>query len=79
MYVKLNVLSNVILIHKLNFCKDFSHIIYFCENLINIDLSSFCSKNPSGTRFVFYGCVNLEKIDLSVLNTKNIINKQIMS
>ena len=64
---------------KINACiKDCSHMFSGCKNIINIDLSSFNSKDITNMSFMFYDCVNLEKIDLSSFDTKNVTNMESM-
>ena len=64
---------------KINtFIKDCSHMFYGCKNIINIDLSSFNSKNVTNMSFMFYDCINLEKINLSSFDTKNVTNMESM-
>ena len=58
--------------------KDCSHMFSGCKNIINIDLSSFNSKDITNMSFMFYDCVNLEKIDLSSFDTKNVTNMESM-
>ena len=45
-----------------------------CGGLINLDLSSFNTKNVTKMRCMFYNCYNLKNIDLSSFNTKNATN-----
>ena len=54
--------------------KDCSYMFYSCFNLINIDLSSFDTKNVTNMFCMFYGCINLINIDLYSFNTKNANN-----
>ena len=64
---------------KINTCiKGCSHMFYGCKNIINIDLSSFNSKNINNMSFMFYDCINLEKINLSFFDTKNVTNMESM-
>ena len=51
--------------------KDCSFMFCKCTNLINIDLSSFDTKNVINLGSMFNGCSNLANIDLSKFNTKN--------
>jgi len=51
--------------------KDCSYMFCNCCNLINIDLSSFDTKNVINMSYMFYGCSNLTNIDLSSFDTKN--------
>ena len=60
------------------FIKDCSHMFYNCKNIINIDLSSFSSKDIINTSFMFYECNNLEKINLNSFETKNVTNMESM-
>ena len=54
--------------------KDCSFMFYNCNNLINIDLSTFDTKGVINLGGMFYGCSNLTKIDLSSFNTLNVTN-----
>ena len=49
-----------------------------CKNIIEIDLSSFNSKNVTNMVAMFRDCVNLKNINLSNLNTKNVTNMNSM-
>ena len=42
-----------------------SGMFYGCNNLTNIDLSNFDTKNVTDMNAIFYGCNNLTNIDLS--------------
>ena len=42
-----------------------SYMFYFCENITNIDLSSFDSKKITNISSIFMGCHKLTNIDLS--------------
>ena len=44
---------------------DMSYMFYFCENITNIDLSSFDSKKITNISSIFMGCHKLTNIDLS--------------
>ena len=54
--------------------KDCNFMFYNCKNIINIDFSSFNSKNITNMLSMFEGCTNLTNIDLSSFNTKNVTN-----
>ena len=60
------------------FIKDCSHMFYNCKNIINIDLSSFSSKDIINTSYMFYECNNIEKINLDSFETKNVTNMESM-
>ena len=67
--------GNYEIILKLNTnIKDCGFMFYNCSNLINIDLSSFDTKNVINMGGMFYGCSNLANIDLSTFCTKNVNN-----
>ena len=55
------------------FIKDCSYMFYNCYNLINVDLSSFNTKNVSNMEGMF-SCNELKSIDLSLINTENVTN-----
>ena len=57
---------------------DCSHMFYKCTNIINIDLSSFSSKNVSNMSYMFYECCNLKTINFSSFETKNVTNMESM-
>ena len=48
-------------------------MFYNCYNLINVDLSSFNTKNVSNMEGMF-SCNELKSIDLSLINTENVTN-----
>jgi len=61
------------IIIKLNIqIKDCSFMFYNCKNLVNLDLSSFDTKNATNMKRMFYGCDNLINLDLSSFDTKNV-------
>ena len=60
------------------FVKDCSHMFYGCENIINIDLSFFVSKNVKNMSYMFYDCYQLEQINLSTFDTQNATNMESM-
>ena len=45
-----------------------------CKNILNIDLSSFDTKNVTNMSYMFNGCKSLKNINLSSFNTKNVTN-----
>ena len=49
-------------------------MFYCCENLNNLNLSSFDTKNVSNMSYMFYGCNNLNNLDLSSFDTNNVTN-----
>ena len=60
---------NILLYFNINI-KDCSFMFYKCNNIINIDLSLFPSKNIMNMFAMFSGCTNLKYIDLYFINTK---------
>ena len=64
---------NILLKFKI-LLKDCSFMFYNCSNLINIDLSSFNTKNVTNMIQMFYNCWELINIDLSSFNTQNVTN-----
>ena len=52
--------------------KDCSFMFYECSNIINIDLSSFNTKNVTNMSDMFYYCKELKNIDLSSFNTQKV-------
>ena len=63
---------------KLNFnadIKDLSFMFFDCENIINIDLSSFNPENITNMNNMFRFCESLESLpDISNWDTKNVTN-----
>ena len=53
---------------------DCSFMFYNCNNLTNIDLSSFNTQNVTNMSFMFCECSNLTNINLSSFNTQNVTN-----
>ena len=47
-------------------------MFYNCRNLINLDLSSFCTKEVTSMLGMFFGCSSLTFIDLSGFNTSKV-------
>jgi len=47
--------------------KDCSYMFAYCNNLIDIDLSSFNAKNVKNIQYMFIGCNNLKNFDFSSL------------
>ena len=41
-----------------------NHMFYYCQNLINLDLSSFNINKENNINFAFYGCNKLEDLNL---------------
>ena len=59
--------------------KDISHMFHGCEQIIEIDLTSFDSSKTINMGFMFGGCTNLEKIiNLTSLVTDNVTNMESM-
>ncbi len=54
--------------------KDCSFMFYNCNNIIDLDLSSFDTKNITNMSYMFSGCENLKSLDLSDFYTKNVTN-----
>ena len=61
-----------------NLINDCSEMFEYRKHLINIDLSSFNTKNVTNMKRMFANCENLESIDLSSLDTKNVTNMEEM-
>ena len=53
-------------------------MFWSCKNIINIDLSSFNTKNVTNMHAIFASCKNLKNINLSSFNTKNVISMDYM-
>ena len=54
--------------------KDCTALFCCCENIIDIDLSSFDTKNVTDMSHMFHGCSNLINLNLSSFDTKNVTN-----
>ena len=54
--------------------EDCSYLFSYCNNILNIDLSSFDTKNVNDMSYMFFGCSRLQSIDLSSFDTKNVTN-----
>ena len=54
--------------------KDCSYMFYDCENLRNINLSSFNAQDVTDMNHMFSRCYNLLSVNLLRLNTKNVKN-----
>ena len=50
----------------------------YCENLKNLDLSSFNTENVIGMRLLFCRCYNLNSINLSSFDFKNVTDIECM-
>ena len=55
-----------------------SWMFYNCENLNNVDLTSFDAQNVTNMNNMFCGCKNLNNLDLSSFDNKNITNMNSM-
>lgn len=53
---------------------DMSCIFYLCENLIDLDVSSFDTGNVTNMGNVFSGCASLTRLDLSSFDTHRVTN-----
>ena len=51
-----------------------NHMFAYCENLKNIDLSSFDTSNAQYMISMFYDCKNIEILDLTSFNFKKVYN-----
>ena len=58
--------------------KDCSFMFCDCEKIIDIDLSSFDTKNVTDMKFMFYGCQNINSLNLYSFNTKNVTDMSYM-
>ena len=47
-----------------------------CNNLINLDISSFDTKNVTNMSYMFYDCRKLNNLDLSFFVNKKLDNKE---
>ena len=57
---------------------DAKYMFYKCENIIDINMSKFNTKNIISMKGMFYDCSHLQSIDLSSFNTENVINMSLM-
>ena len=53
--------------------KDCSFMFYGCDHLINIDLSSFSTRNVINMENMFGECINLTNINLSLIDARNVV------
>ena len=58
--------------------KDCSYMFYGCQNIAEIDLSSFDSSNVTNMSNMFCNCSKLTKVNFSSFNTKNVTNMESM-
>ena len=58
--------------------QDCSFMFFGCNNLIDIDLSSFDTQNVTNIGGMFYNCNNLKRINLSSFDTKIVTNMMSM-
>ena len=49
-----------------------------CENIIEIDLSCFDTRNVTDMKMMFFRCIHLKEIDLTNFNTENVISMESM-
>jgi len=54
--------------------KDCTALFCDCKNIIDIDLSSFDTKNVTNMSYMFLGCSKLTNLNLSSFDTKNVTN-----
>ena len=57
---------------------DCLNMFYYCEYIIDIDLSLFNTKNVVDMAGMFFGCKNLTHINLSSFNTENVTRMSLM-
>ena len=57
---------------------NFSYMFDRCENLIDLDVTNFNTKNSKSFIFMFNECKNLKKIDVSKFNTSKCENIRAM-
>ena len=57
---------------------DCSFMFYDCKNIIDIDLSSFNTKNANDMRSMFAHCSKITNLNLSSFNTENVTNMSCM-
>ena len=58
--------------------KDCSKMFMECNNIVDIDLSSFNTENVANMSYMFTNCKNLANINLSSLNTEKVDNMEYM-
>ena len=59
-----------------NDIEDCSFMFAGCENIIDINLLNFNTKNVKNMRYMFSGCENIKELDLSKFNTENVTNME---
>ena len=52
-----------------------SKMFYYCDHLINVDLSSFESKKVKSMELMFFWCSELRYLDMSEFDLNNVENK----
>ena len=52
--------------------KNCSFMFCDCKNIINLDLSSFDTKNATNMSYMFHGCENINSLNLTSFVTKNV-------
>ena len=64
---------------KIKICiEDCQSMFFNCRNIIDIDLSSFDTKNVTNMNCMFRECENLENINLSNFDTRNVTDMKFM-
>ena len=71
--INLKYINNLLIFDTRNVI-DMSDMFSFCNNLNNLDLSSFNIKNVKNMSYMFYHCYNLKNLQLFSLNTQNNID-----
>ena len=71
--INLKYINNLFIFDTRNVI-DMSDMFSFCNNLNNLDLSSFNIKNVKNMSYMFYCCYKLKNLNLFSLNTKNKID-----
>ena len=77
-FKKEGIYSIKIKIKSENCIKDCQSMFFYCKNIIDIDLSSFDTKNVTNMSHMFRQCDNLTNINLSNFDTKNVTNMAFM-
>ena len=71
--INLKYINNLFIFDTRNVI-DMSDMFSFCNNLNDLDLSSFNFKNVKNMNYMFYCCYKLKNLKLFHLNTQNSIN-----
>ena len=52
-----------------------NHMLSYCKNITNLNLSSFDTKNVTNMSDMFFNCKNLKYLKINKNNNKELLNK----